>query len=179
MSRAHLKPTFTISGSVALIAFAGELDTTTAPRAAAQLHALLAAGAPEIPVDLTEITPPHGGGIGAPPAGAHIAPQRGGGLYVFPAQGPPPPALEPHPPGAGGGVAPPPRGGPAGGGSGAHPRGGGAGPLAQLEGLPGPRGRAPLAVGERAVRGAGGGPRGRGGGRGGRDRRPLPAAPGA
>jgi anti-sigma B factor antagonist len=94
MSSARLKPTFTINGSVALIAFAGELDTTTAPRAAAQLHALLAAGAREILVDLTEITHLDGVGIGALAEVAHIAHERGGGLYVFRAQGQPRRALE-------------------------------------------------------------------------------------
>ena len=91
---AHLKPTFTISGSVALIAFAGELDTTTAPRAGAQLHALLAAGAREILVDLTEITHLDGVGIGALAEVAHIAHERGGGLYVLRAQGQPRRALQ-------------------------------------------------------------------------------------
>jgi anti-anti-sigma factor len=91
---AHLKPTFTISGSVALIAFAGELDTTTAPRAGAQLHALLAAGAREILVDLTEITHLDSVGIGALSEVAHVAHERGGGLYVFRAQGQPRAALE-------------------------------------------------------------------------------------
>jgi anti-sigma B factor antagonist len=87
MSNAQLKPTFTINGSVALIAFAGELEVTTAPRAGAQLHALLAAGAREILVDLTEITHLDGVGIGALSEIAHIAHERGGGLYVFRAQG--------------------------------------------------------------------------------------------
>ena len=94
MSSAHLTPSFTINGSVALIAFAGELDTTTAPRAGAQLHALLAAGAREILVDLTEITHLDGVGIGALAEVAHIAHERGGGLYVLRAQGQPRRALQ-------------------------------------------------------------------------------------
>ena len=94
MSSAQLKPTFTINGSVALIAFAGELEVTTAPRAGAQLHALLAAGAREILVDLTEITHLDGVGIGALAEVAHIAHERGGGLYVLRAQGQPRDAIE-------------------------------------------------------------------------------------
>ena len=94
MSSAQLKPTFTINGSVALIAFAGELEVTTAPRAGAQLHALLAAGAREILVDLTEITHLDGVGIGALAEVAHVAHERGGGLYVLRAQGQPRDALD-------------------------------------------------------------------------------------
>jgi anti-anti-sigma factor len=94
MSDAHLKPTFTMNGSVALIAFAGELETTTAPRAADQLHALLAAGAVEILVDLTDITHLDGVGLGALAEIAHIAHERGGGLYIFRAQGQPRAAVE-------------------------------------------------------------------------------------
>jgi anti-sigma B factor antagonist len=94
MSSPHLTPTFAIHGSVALIAFAGELEVTTAPRAGAQLHALLAAGAREILVDLTEITHLDGVGIGALAEVAHIAHERGGGLYVCRAQGQPRDAIE-------------------------------------------------------------------------------------
>jgi anti-anti-sigma regulatory factor len=83
MSSPHLTPTFAIHGSVALIAFAG-----------AQLHALLAAGAREILVDLTEITHLDGVGIGALAEVAHIAHERGGGLYVCRAQGQPRDAIE-------------------------------------------------------------------------------------
>jgi len=94
MSRVYLKPTFTINGSVALIAFAGELDLNSAPNAAAQLHALVAAGAIEILVDLTEITYLDSAGIGALAEVAHVVHERGGGLYVFRAQGQPRDAIE-------------------------------------------------------------------------------------
>jgi anti-anti-sigma factor len=87
MSSPSLKPTFTISGSVALIAFEGELEVTTAPRAGDTLHALVAAGAREILVDLTAITFLDGAGIGALIEAAHAAAERGGRLYVFRARG--------------------------------------------------------------------------------------------
>ena len=94
MTRVHLKPTFTINGSVALIAFAGELDINSAPSAAAQLHALVAAGAIEILVDLTQISYLDSAGIGALAEVAHVVNERGGGLYVFRAQGQPRDAIE-------------------------------------------------------------------------------------
>ena len=56
MSSVALRSEFVLSGSLALIAFRGELELSTAPRAGDQLHALLEAGARDVLVDLTETT---------------------------------------------------------------------------------------------------------------------------
>jgi anti-anti-sigma factor len=82
-----LKPTYTICGAVALIAFDGELELTTAERAGAQLLALLEAGAREILVDLSGITFLDSAGVRTLMEVAKTARERGGRLYVFRAQG--------------------------------------------------------------------------------------------
>ena len=89
MSNVPLKVTFSLSGPVALIAYRGELEIANAPRVAAQLHALLEAGAHEILVDLTETTFLDCACIGVLVEVAGIAHEHGGRLYVFRAQGQP------------------------------------------------------------------------------------------
>ena len=89
MSSVVLRSEFVLSGSVALIAFRGELELSTAPRAGDQLHALLEAGARDVLVDLTETTFLDCAGIGALVEVAGIAHELGGRLYVFRAQGQP------------------------------------------------------------------------------------------
>jgi anti-anti-sigma factor len=89
MSTVALRSEFALSGPVALIAFRGELELSTAPRAGDQLHALLEVGAREILVDLTETTFLDCAGMGALVEAADAAQARGGRLYVQRAHGQP------------------------------------------------------------------------------------------
>jgi len=87
MSSVALRSEFVLSGSLALIAFRGELELSTAPRAGDQLHALLEAGARDVLVDLTETTFLDCAGVGALVEASRAAHARGGRLYVQRAQG--------------------------------------------------------------------------------------------
>ncbi len=87
MSSVVLRSEFVLSGSLALIAFRGELELSTAPRAGDQLHALLEAGARDVLVDLTETTFLDCAGVGALVEASRAAHARGGRLYVQRAQG--------------------------------------------------------------------------------------------
>src|SRR6266576_2168014 len=87
MSSVALRSEFVLSASLALIAFRGELELSTAPRAGDQLHALLEAGARDVLVDLTETTFLDCAGVGALVEASRAAHARGGRLYVQRAQG--------------------------------------------------------------------------------------------
>ena len=85
---------YSFCGPVALIAFTGELEVTTAPRAGAQLIALIEAGAREILVDLNEVEFMGSAGIGVLDEAARAVAARGGRLYVFRAAAQPRRAIE-------------------------------------------------------------------------------------
>lgn len=83
MSSTPLHTTYSLTGPVALIAFEGEIDVATAPRVAAQLYALIEAGAREVLVDLSATRFLDSAGIGVLVDAAYRAHESGGRLYVF------------------------------------------------------------------------------------------------
>ena len=90
----QLSTTYSLTGPVALIAFEGEVDVVTAPHVAAQLHALIEAGAREVLVDLSATRFLDSAGIGVLVDAASAAHERGGRRYVFRAAEQPRRAIE-------------------------------------------------------------------------------------
>jgi anti-anti-sigma factor len=77
----------TVSRHVALVALGGELDAGTAVGALDLIQAVLAAGAREVLVDLSETTTINEAGVATLHEAANATGERGSRIYVFHAPG--------------------------------------------------------------------------------------------